>query len=81
MAEPQMKRADAEDICREPWPSEAEAKEAATHLQRGGWKVEWRAPGAEWGKGSGVYILASVYHPDDYSSPGDVTWRSSEGTG
>lgn len=76
MADPTVSFADAFDVCRAPWRTEAEAREQAAILDAAGWRVEHRFPPAEFGTGSGVMIVASVYHPETFSSPGDITYRA-----
>jgi hypothetical protein len=72
--EPTTSYADAAEVCAKPWPNWREAYEQARGLDRAGWRVEWRHPPVEFGHGSGVLIVASVYHPQTWVCPGDVTY-------
>lgn len=72
MAEPTLSRADAADICAHPWPDVATAREQAAILDAAGWRVEHRFPPVPYGQ-TGRLIVASVYHPSTFDSPGDVT--------
>ena len=72
--EPTISYRDAADICAKPWPSEQEACEQTVMLKRAGWLVKWRNPPPEFGKGTGLRMAASVYHPETFDSPGDVTY-------
>jgi hypothetical protein len=74
MTEPTISRADAEIICAYVWTDEADAREQAKILQVAGWTVEHRWPAIEFGQTDRL-IVASVYHPVTYESPGDVTYR------
>lgn len=74
MSEPTVNRADAQDICAEPWPSEAAAREQAAILDAAGWRVEHRFPAVPFGA-TGRLIVASVHHPVTFESPGDVTYK------
>lgn len=74
MSEPTVNRTDARDICAEPWPSETVAREQAAILDAAGWRVEHRFPPVAFGA-TGRLIVASVYHPVTFESPGDVTYK------
>jgi hypothetical protein len=71
--EPTISRQDAIDICAHPWPDELSAREQAVILDAAGWRVEHRRPAVAFGQ-TGRLIVASVYHPETFSSPGDVTY-------
>lgn len=71
--DPTVSYEDAADICAHPWPSEAAAREQAAILDAAGWRVEHRRPAVEFGQ-TGRLIVASVYDPVTFSSPGDVTY-------
>lgn len=75
MTEPAISQADAVDICAYVWPDEAAARAQAAILDDGGWTVEHRWPAVEFGQ-TGRLIVASVYHPVTYESPGDVTYQA-----
>lgn len=65
---------DARDICAYPWPSEQQAREQAALLSAAGWKVDRRHPAVPFGR-TGRLIVANVYHPETFESPGDVTYQ------
>jgi hypothetical protein len=62
--EPLIGTTDAEDLCNEPYPSRREALGVARRLRAAGWVVVEHS--------NGLAMVASVYHPDTYDSPGDV---------
>jgi hypothetical protein len=76
-----IRRVDAEDVCAMAYPSRREALAVAHQLRTAGWLVIEhpergpRHPG-------GVRMIASVYHPMSYESPGDLhASTSDEGEG
>jgi hypothetical protein len=75
MREPTISYEDAAEVCAQPWPTEPEAHGQAVRLKEAGWLVEWRNPPVEFGHGSGVLIVATIYHPKTYVCPGDVTYE------
>ena len=77
MSWPKISEADARDICATPWPDEAQAREQAALLDAAGWRVQHRFPPAPFGQ-TGRLIVANVYDPETYSSPGDVTCLGAE---
>lgn len=68
--------ADASEVCRAPWRTEAAAREQAAILDAAGWRVEHRFPPAEFGTGSGLMVVASVYDPVSFWSPGTITYQA-----
>lgn len=74
MREPTISYEDAAEVCAQPWPSERDAREEAMRLKEAGWLVEWRNPPVRFGD-SGALIVASIYHPQTYACPGDVTYQ------
>lgn len=69
--EPSIGVMDAEELCAEPYPSVAEALRVARRLRAAGWVViehDREAPLPS----SGIRMVASVYHPHTYESPGDL---------
>jgi hypothetical protein len=79
MTDPAVSWEDAEDICAYAWPSEAAARAQAAILDDGGWTVEHRWPPVKLGHTDRL-IVASVYHPLTYESPGDVTFEAHPST-
>jgi hypothetical protein len=73
--------ADAEDLCDHVYRSRAEALEVARRLQAAGWIVPLldapATPGAP--RAGGIRVLACVYHPVSYESPGEVVYTGAGG--
>jgi hypothetical protein len=66
--------AEAADVCARPWPSRVEALEQATWLRRDDWVVPASTgPGVP--REDGTVVVASVYDPRDWSSPGDISYQ------
>jgi hypothetical protein len=66
---------DARDICAQPWPTEQEARKQAAMLDAAGWRVQHRHPPQPFGQ-TGRLIVANVYHPVTFESPGDVSYQA-----
>lgn len=69
--EPTIRPIDAEELCADPYPSLGEALAVARRLRAAGWVViehDRRSPPPR----SGTRMVASVYHPATYESPGDL---------
>ena len=69
---PAIGLADAIDLCLEVYATRQEALEIAHRLRAAGWVVlPLDTPGPE-----GVQVVAAVYHPQTYESPGEVAYRA-----
>lgn len=69
--EPVIPPVDVEDLCAVPYRDRAEALMVARRLRTAGWVVieyEDHLPR----RPDGIRVVASVYHPVTYESPGDV---------
>lgn len=77
MGEPTVSRADAESICANVWPNEPQARQQAAILDAAGWRVQHRFPPAAYGE-IGRLIVATVYDPHTFDSPGDITCRGAD---
>lgn len=64
--------AEAVDVCAQPWPSRAAAEEQAAWLRRDDWAVPASTGGRP--RADGTVVVASVYDPRDWSSPGDICY-------
>lgn len=71
-SDPRIRPADAEQLCAEPYPSRAEAVAVARQLRASGWVVVEHSPAQPPQRPDGTCMVASVYHPRTYESPGDV---------
>jgi hypothetical protein len=69
--EPGIRRTDAEELCATPYPSRREALDVARRLRAAGWVVV-EHPAQMPRRPGGVRMIASVYHPVSYESPGDL---------
>jgi hypothetical protein len=64
LAEPTIRPTDAEELCSARYATRREALKVARLLRAAGWVVVEHAVG--------LAMVASVYHPSTYDSPGDV---------
>lgn len=74
---PSLGFADAEDLCEQVYGSRAEAMAVVRRLQAAGWLVPvlgGAAPPGGVPRPGELYVLASVYHPTSYESPGEVVY-------
>jgi hypothetical protein len=62
--EPSIDPTDAEELCNAEYASRREALRVARRLRAAGWVVVEHP--------DGLPMVASVYHPNTYDSPGDV---------
>jgi hypothetical protein len=60
-------------VCARPWPSRVEALEQAAWLRRDDWVVP-ASTGLGVPREDGTVVVASVYDPRDWSSPGDISY-------
>jgi hypothetical protein len=69
--EPGIGPLDAAELCAEPYPSWREALAVARRLRAAGWVVveHARHPSR---RPDGLAMVAGVYHPISYESPGDL---------
>lgn len=72
--EPTIGPADAEELLADPYPTVREAAQVARRLRAAGWVVVEHVPRSP-PRAGGVRVLASVYHPITYESPGDLRLR------
>jgi hypothetical protein len=70
LEEPAIRPTDATDLCAEPYPTRREALAVARRLRAAGWVVVEHTGHSR--RPDGTSIVASVYHPRSYESPGDV---------
>jgi hypothetical protein len=68
--EPAIRPTDATDLCAELYPTRREALAVARRLRAAGWVVVEHTGHSR--RPDGSRIVASVYHPHSYESPGDV---------
>lgn len=69
--QPSIRFADAEQLCDEIYPDPATALAVVRRLRAAGWVVvEHRPPVPV--RPDGLRLLATVYHPHSYESPGDL---------
>jgi hypothetical protein len=71
LEEPTIRPIDAIDLCAEPYPTRHEALAVARQLRAAGWVVVEHT-GDQTTRPDGALVVASVYHPASYDSPGDV---------
>lgn len=69
--EPSIRPVDAAELCATPYPTRQEALVVARQLRAAGWIVveQPERPGR---RPTAVHMVASVYHPVSYESPGDL---------
>lgn len=68
--EPAIQPIDAVDLCAESYPTRREALAVARRLRAAGWVVVEHTGHSR--RPDGTRVVASVYHPLTYDSPGDV---------
>lgn len=71
LQEPDIRLVDAVDLCAQPYPTRREALAIARQLRAAGWVVIEHT-GQSFARPDGTRVVASVYHPITYESPGDV---------
>jgi hypothetical protein len=71
LQEPDIRLIDAVDLCAPPYPTRREALAVARQLRAAGWVVVEHT-GHSSRRPDGTRLVASVYHPITYVSPGDV---------
>jgi hypothetical protein len=69
--EPVIRLMDAVELCAQPYPTRREALATARRLRAAGWVVIEHT-GGSYRRPDGSRMVASVYHPITYESPGDV---------
>lgn len=69
--EPAIRLADAEQLCAEVYQDSGEALAVAQRLRAAGWVVVEHGPPVPT-RPDGLCLLATVYHPCSYESPGDL---------
>jgi hypothetical protein len=68
---PEIGPLDAAELCAEPYPTRREALEVARRLRSAGWVVVEHAEHPP-RRPDGLSMIASVFHPVTYESPGDL---------
>lgn len=68
---PRIRPADAAELCAEPYPTRREAIAVARQLRSAGWVVIEHSDHPP-RRPDGLVMVASVYHPTTYESPGDL---------
>lgn len=76
---PRISHQDARQVCATVWPDEPTARRQAALLSAAGWLVNRRWPAVEFGQ-TGLMVVASVYHPRTFATPGDVTYQAGVAT-
>ncbi|HEY8472433.1 MAG TPA: hypothetical protein VIL37_07320 [Natronosporangium sp.] len=71
LEEPAIRLPDAVDLCAQPYATWQEALTVARRLRAAGWVVVEHT-GIPPRRPDGSRLVASVYHPITYESPGDV---------
>jgi hypothetical protein len=69
--EPSIRPVDAVELCATPYPTRREALAVARQLRAAGWIVV-EQPERSGRRPATVHMVASVYHPVSYESPGDL---------
>jgi hypothetical protein len=69
--EPGIGTRDAADLCAEPYPTRREALVIGRRLRAAGWVVVEHAEHPA-RRPDGLAMIASVYHPVSFESPGDL---------
>jgi hypothetical protein len=69
--EPDIRLIDAVELCAQAYPTRREALTVARRLRAAGWVVVEHT-GSSARRPDGARMVASVYHPITYESPGDV---------
>ena len=69
--EPAIRPHEAEEMCAEPYPCRSAAVAAANRLRDAGWLVV-EHPEHPRRRPDGAQMVASVYHPVSFESPGDL---------
>jgi hypothetical protein len=75
--EPSVGRADAVDLCLQVYASREEAVAVARRLRAAGWIVPLLSTPSK-PRGDGTRVVATVYEPGSFESPGEITYRVSE---
>lgn len=70
LEEPYIRLIDAVELCAQPYLTRREALTVARRLRAAGWVVVEHT-GDSW-RPDGTRMVASVYHPITYESPGDI---------
>jgi hypothetical protein len=71
VSEPTIPFHSAEALCAHVYASRDAARAQALRLAEAGWRVEWRPRGSR-REGTGLYVLATVVHPEARTSPGEL---------
>lgn len=70
-SEPRIGPLDAAELCADTYPVRSDALEIARRLRAAGWVVVEHAEHPPL-RADGLVMVASVYHPTTYESPGDL---------
>lgn len=68
---PRIGALDAAELCADTYPTRRDALEIAQRLRAAGWVVVEHAEHPPL-RADGLVMVASVYHPGTYESPGDL---------